>query len=418
MALSSGKQITVFFDRVLEAFEAMTTMADESNVDRPDRTTAQNSSDVFWKPEAQIGDIQSGLDQSGNQTDVLELNVPTIIDTIDNDTFSLTSLELRDKRFMERRADAAAIKLSAELNKNVANLVANTGTLVIDRAVAPSGFGDVSICKATMDRLEIMPGRSMFLNSTHYNDMADNLANKDRSPRVEEALADAKIGNFASFATFDTNFQPVLPASSNPTVTITGAQFHVPVGSQTSAGSTFPLDNRGMNLVVSTTTGVAVGDAFTIPGVNEVSHISKIDTGRLRHFRVVAITDGTNMVVYPRIVPLDEVGSGLTRAQGTYANVTTEAPAAATISWVNTSAETVSSFWKDGSVEITAGQIAWDAEMFKGANFMRETTSSGIEIVMAVEGTAMSGVVNTRLTTFYGITNLDPQQNGIMGKFS
>ena len=421
MAVNSGKEITIFFDQVLEEFEAMTTMADEANVFRMDKQTAQNSSETIWRPEAQIGDIQSGLDLSGLQTDILELNVPATLDTIDNDTFTLTSLELRDKRFMQRRAKAAATKLSANLNQNMANLVAQTGTLVVDRAALPSTYSDISACETRMDVLEISiaDSRSMFLDSETYNRMAENLANKDLlGSTPEEALRRSRIGNFAGFETFRTNFQPLLPLTAAPAVTVTGAQFHVPVATQTVAGNTFPVDNRGMNLVVSTTTGVSAGDIFTIPGVFEVSHINKNDTGNLRTFRVVDIVDGTNMLIYPRIVPLDEIGTGLTRVEGTYANVTTEAAAAASLTWLNTINTKVSSFWRDGSVEVIAGQIAWEADMFKGANFMRSTTSSGIEIVMATEGTAMSGVVNVRLTDYYGLVNNDPQQNGILGKFS
>ena len=421
MAVNSGKEITIFFDQVLEEFEAMTTMADEANVFRMDRQTAQNSNETVWRPEAQIGDIQTGLDMTSKQTGILELNVPSRLSTIDNDTFTLTSLDLRDKRFMKRRAKAAASKLSANINQSMAALVAQTGTLVIDVAANPTGYADIAECETVMDMLEIPidQGRSMFLNSRDYNSMATSLANAAReSPGTEDALRRSIIGDFAGFDTFRTNFQPVLPLTAAPTITTTSAQFHVPVANVTAAGELVPVDNRGMNLAVDTTVGVSVGDIFTVAGVFEVSHISKNDTGRLRHCRVVDVVDGTNLTIYPRLIPLDEIGAGLTRVQGTYANVTTEVPTATALTWINTAAKTVNSFWRNGSVELIAGQIAWDADMFKGANFMRETTSSGIEIVMATEGTAMSGVVNVRLTDYYGLVNTDPQQNGIMGAFS
>ena len=386
-----------------------------------DKQTAQNSNETVWRPEAQIGDVQTGLDVSALATDVLELNVPSRLSTIDNDVFTLSALELRDKRFMQRRAKAAASKLSANINQAMANLVANTGTLVIDVAADPTGYADIAECETVMDMLEIPidQGRSIFLNSRDYNSMSTSLANAARSqPGTEDALRRSMIGDFAGFDTFRTNFQPVLPLTANPTITTTSAQFHIPVATTTAAGEEIPVDNRGMNLAVDTTVGVSVGDAFTIPGVFEVSHISKNDTGRLRTFRVVDVVDGTNLTIYPRLIPLDELGAGLTRAQATYANVTTECPTATALTWINTAAKTVNSFWRNGSVELIAGQIAWEADMFKGANFMRETTSSGIELVMAVEGTAMSGVVDVRLTNYYGLVNTDPQQNGIMGAFS
>ena len=71
MDVNRGKESNKVFDQELEEFEAMTKMADEANVFRMDKQTAQNSSETIWRPEAQIGDIQSGLDLSGLQTDIL-----------------------------------------------------------------------------------------------------------------------------------------------------------------------------------------------------------------------------------------------------------------------------------------------------------------------------------------------------------
>ena len=108
MGLLSEKEVTVFFDQVIEGYEAMTTMSDKANLLTVDAATQQNSSDVIWRPESQYGRIVNGLDVSAVSGDVIELAVPAPLDTIDNDKFDLTALELRDKRFMERRAKAAA----------------------------------------------------------------------------------------------------------------------------------------------------------------------------------------------------------------------------------------------------------------------------------------------------------------------
>lgn len=422
MGLLSEKEVTVFFDQVIDGFEAMTTMSDNAHLLTVDPATQQNSSDVIWRPEEQYARIVGGLDVSGVDGDVIELAVPAPLDTIDNDKFSLNALELRDKRFMERRASAAARLLSTNLNVNTANLVANTGTLVVERTTPPSNYSDIAACETRMDALEIpiAESRSMFLETQTYGRISENLANKDRTPLVETAIRSSKFGNFASFETFRTNFQPLLPASSDPTVAIAGAdQFHVPTPTETSAGGVVvPLDNRGMNIVVSTSVGVAVGDAFTIADVFEVSGISKLDTGTLRTFRVTSIVDATTLAIYPRIIPLDQIGTGLDASEGTYANVGTTPADLAVITWINLSAVKVNSFWRNDTIGITAGKLAWEADMFAGATFKTMTTSNGVEIVMAIEGTAMTGVVDIRLTTFYGLVNLDPQQNGIMADFT
>ena len=323
---------------------------------------------------------------------------------------------------MQRRAAEAARLLSTNLNVNTANLVANTGTLVVERAAPPSTYGDIAACETRMDALEIpiSDSRSMFLETETYGRISENLANKDRTPLVENAIRNSRFGNFASFETFRTNFQPLLPASSDPTVAIAGAdQFHVPTPTETSPGGVVvPLDNRGMNIDVSTTVGVAVGDACTIAGVFEVSGISKLTTSTLRTFRVTAIVDGDTLGIYPRIIPLDKIGAGLTASEGTYANVDTTPADLAVITWINLAPVRVNSFWRNDTIGITAGKLAWEADMFAGATFKTMTTSNGVEIVMAIEGTAMTGVVDIRLTTFYGLVNLDPQQNGIMADFT
>ena len=82
----------MFFDQVIDGFEAMTTMSDNANLLTVDSATQQNSSDVIWRPEEQYARIVSGLDVSAVDGDVIELAVPAPLDTIDNDKCSLNAL--------------------------------------------------------------------------------------------------------------------------------------------------------------------------------------------------------------------------------------------------------------------------------------------------------------------------------------
>lgn len=423
MALQQPKEIVVFFDEVIESFESNNIMATEAGVFRTDARTQQNSNDTIWRPEEQIGDIQKGLDQTGNYGDVLELSVPTRLAQIDNDVFNLDALQLRDRRFMEKRAKASGRKLASGINVALANKVALTGTLVIDLTAAPSGYGDLAQAETRMDQLQIPidADRKMFLNSTDYAGMAADLAAKQTGTWKlgDDTRSKSMIGDWAGFDTFRTNFLPVQPRST-ATITTAGAQFHVPLAFTTAAGEEIPLDNRGMNLEVDTTVGVNLGDSFTVAGVFEVSGIDKQQTPNLRTFRVVDIVDGTNLTIYPRVIPVDQIGTGLTRAQGTYANTNTEIPAATVLSFINTAAtgRNTNVFWRQGSVEVVAGELAWDQDLFPGATFMSETLDSGVTLVMMIQGDTRSGVSDIRVTTHYDTVNLCPEQNGILGKFS
>lgn len=75
-------------------------------------------------------------------------------------------------------------------------------------------------------------------------------------------------------------------------------------------------DIRQQNLVVNAETGAAVGDFFTIPGVNSLG-IFKEDTGHLKRFRILKI-DGDNWTITPAIIPLNVSDDGLKA----YSNVT------------------------------------------------------------------------------------------------
>ena len=431
MALSQPYEIQVFFDEVCKSFETNNIMATETNVFRKNGLTQQNSNDVTWRPEAQIGRVTTGLDQTGQYGNVLELSVPSTLDTIINDPFQLNALELRDRRFMEKRAKAAGVKLAADINVRIADLVASTGSIVVNRTAPLASYADIAQAETVMDESEIAmnDGRSMFLNSRDYNSMSGNLAARQTidPSNAQPALRKSDIGNFAGFDTFRTNFQPVLAGNTvGGGETITGNQFHIPVANQTVGGQTIPVDNRGMTLTVSATANLVAGDAFIIAGVNEVSHINKIDTGRQRTFRILSIDSGTTMTIYPRLVPVDQIGVGLTAAEGTYANCTTQAAGAAVITIVNdgtgtaggAAGEKVNSFWRDDTVQLVAGELAWDADMFPGATFMSQTMDNGITLVLMKQGDTLAGVSSIRLTAFCGFVNLDPQQNGILGNFS
>ena len=59
------------------------------------------------------------------------------------------------------------------------------------------------------------------------------------------------------------------------------------------------------------------------------------------------------------------------------------------------------------------GNLAFGDDM-AGVAVMRAMTDSGIEVIFAKQGNVKTGKSTYRFTTFYGVTNLNPEMNGIL----
>jgi hypothetical protein len=418
MALSQANQITILWDQLLESFDSNNIMSRKVNVFEPDSGTMQNSNDVFHRPMPQIGKIVDGLNiPDAEFNDVIEMVVPSPLNNIRNDAFSLNALELRDERHMQRRAMGSAQKIAARINTDIANLVANTGTLVVAQSNAISRYNDVAECEALMDEQEvpIEHGRSFFFNTQDYKNTAADLANRQTViGRPDGAYGKSMIGDdIAGFEAYRTNFLPTLSGSALTGVTVTSAQSFAPVPKDANG---LPVDNRFADIPVSASAGFNVGDAITFANVNAVSHINKNNTGSLKTFRVVEVNPGSTantIRVYPKPIALDD--AALNNDQKTYANVNTTIANGAAVTRLNTSNATTNVFWEDNSVELISGHLAVDNDMFGDSmTILRETTDSGIELVMAYQGGVNGLDLKVRVTAFYGVVNLNPQMNGIM----
>ena len=88
-------------------------------------------------------------------------------------------------------------------------------------------------------------------------------------------------------------------------------------------------------------------------------------------------------------------------------------PAATSLVFLNTVTGQTNPFFMNDSIEVFGGNLAFDEDM-AGVAVTRQTTDSGIEIIFAKQGDVKTGKSTYRLTTFYGVTNLNPEMNGIL----
>jgi hypothetical protein len=409
-----NREEVVLFEQVLEKFDSDNTVAKQAARFRQPGNEMQRRGDTVWRPQPQISTLVQGLDISALIGSITQMSVPATLSTIDNVPFQLDAQQMRDELYRDRKASSAAQALSAGINRAMANNVNIWGSLTVDVTAALSGYDDVSLADALMVENDVLGNdKTMVLNARDYNAMAGDLASKTLMPRSERALDSTNLGPVANFNTFKTSFAPAVTAQATA-ITVTGIQKYVPVSTSTAAtGETQNVDNRTMNLTVSATAGINAGDKFIIgaspaAAIKAISHINKNNTNQPKTFTVVSIVDGTTLQIAPPIIV-----AGASDAETDYANSSRATIGAEAITWLNTTAAQSNPFFMNDSIEVFGGNLAFGEDM-AGVAVMREMTDSGIEIIFAKQGDVKTGVSTYRLTTFYGVTNLNPEMNGIL----
>lgn len=414
MANAFSKEERVMFELLLDKFDPNNITAKEVSIYRPEMTMQERAGYTVWRPIPYVSATVSGLDITGQFANVTQLSVPSTIDTIENVPWTLTAQDLNDPLQRERKAESAAQKLSAVVDNSIATLIGRTGSLVETSASAASGYLDVAAVEARMlaEDINIAEKRCMILNGTDWIGMAGDLANRETmTGKPTSAYERSYVGPVAGFDTYRASFNPtIVGAAADVTTTSGSPQSHVPLATQTNGvnGGQSNVDNRYMDLAVVSTTGRAVGDAFTVPGVNAVSMIHKNDTGTLRTFRVVEVVDATTLRIYPA-----PVVAGGSQAEDEYANVSAAIPATTALTFINTTTAPANTFWTGESVEIIEGKLATPQEDMAGVSTMRASTDSGIEILFAKGGDVGRLAADYRLTIYFGVTNLQSQMNGV-----
>ncbi len=413
MANAFSKEEVVLFEQLLEKFDADNMTAKQVAKFRPSDTDSERTNDRFWRPVPYISTTVDGIDVSAAFQDITQLSVPAEADIIANVPWKLSALELRDPLQRERKSDSGAQALSARVNREIANLVGNTGSLVVTSTGAASGYSDIAAAEVRMlnEEIDLDVPRTYMFNGNDYKLTAADLANRETMlGKPNAAYSRSFVGPVAGFDTFRTSFQKTLAGSSAST-TVNGAQSHVPVATTANAinGGESNVDNRFFDLTVTASAGFAVGDCITIASCTAVSMINKESLNELRVFRVTAVPDGTTLTITPP--PVDATGSN--QSEKEYGNVGDVAANASAIAVVNHNNAKVNTFWSNDSIEIYEARFAMPDEDMAGISTMRGSTDSGIEILFAKSGEIDDLTAKYRLTMNFGVTNLQPQMNGI-----
>lgn len=412
MANTFSKEERVAFDQVFEKFEDGLVISNTFNKYQLDDVTAERTGNTIWRPMPYIAQSYTGLDQSANfGRNYTQLSVPTTLGYSHSVPLTLSATELRDLLQEKRLGEAAMQRLASDINVDCSNLAALTGTVVIKRTSAASGFDDVAALDTAFNRNGIpMNDRKALFSSADYNSMASNLASRVLdNPKSLNAYERAYVGNVASFDTFKLDYAYRLAAAGGSGITLNAAnQYYVPKAtSVSSTGETSNVDNRYQTITVNSTTNVRAGDCFTIASVNEVHHITKADTGSSKTFRVVSVPSSTTLVISP---PIISAGGG-SDAEKQYQNVTATPATNAPLTFLNTAAAPVNPFWQADAFEIVPGNYRPNEDA--GLAIMRATTTNGVTVTMARQGAIGDLSTKYRWDVFYGLVNKQPEMTGI-----
>lgn len=415
MATDSLKTIIAFYDEALKQLNDDFTYAGLVDVDTIEPNRLQNANDIYWRNVEQQRPIITGWDLTGQETGTIEQGYPLQLEDPKNDFMEYRIDELRDRGFMNRAAMSSAKRQNAELNKRIAQLVADTGTLTYESNAA--GFDFVAEADTLMTERGAYRdmGSSFFLNPRTSQVMASDLASRGTlDGRPEGAYATAMIGkNVAGFDLYRApTYGSILARVNGTGGTVASDVTEVPEGFTTSGGSVVNVDYRvgSIPLGVGEGANFQVGDVITVAGVNALNVMDKTDTGQLMTFRVVAINSDT-LDVYPKPIAADQ--AGITTEQAAYANISTAITSGAAVSATNVNGGNANSFWANDSICVVNGRQPFEIlNEFDGMKVVSETLDNGLDLYMAYDANLATVNARVRLFTRWGLVNKDPARNG------
>lgn len=419
MANVFSKEERVAFEDILQGFDDYLVMSRNVNIYKTEMAVMERTSDVIWRPIPYIAESingPAGTDISSSFKDVTQLSVPATIGFNKTVPWTMNAKELRDSLQNEYFGKAARQKLASDINVALMNVATDQGTLVVIKATAASAFGDVANMEKIMNEQGVpMEDRYLALSTGDYNGLAGDLAGRGtlNAPKTLKAYERAFVGPVAGFETYKLDYANTLTPGDAATVTVNGAdQDHTPLSSESTTAGEINVDNRTQQIILGVVSGnVALGDCFTIAGVNAVHHITKVSTGELKTFRITSLLASSGAAGTMEISPAIVANAGSSDAEAQYQNVDSVPANGAALVFLNTTAAKINPFWQREALEILPGRLAVPSD--SGAAVIRGATEQGIELVLTKQYDINTAKEKYRLDTLFGVVCLNPEMVGI-----
>lgn len=402
------QQQKVDFDKVSENFNDALVMSGLVSQYTIAEQEAERSGDEVWRNMPYIAKSYDGRDATANFGETVQRSVPGRIDIAKHTTWQLSAKERRDGKQVNLLKDAGEQKLASDINVSLLDTACEMGTIFLARPNAPEGYDDVAEMEAMMNEVGIgNVDRNLALSTRDYNGMASNLAARQTLNKMPTAAyRKSYVGEVAGFETHKLDYGYRL-AASTATPTIAAAdQFYTPTATKQQPDGTYAkTDSRFQTITIAAGAGLKRGDAFTIPGVNSVHHITKRDTGELKTFRVSQVNSATEIVISPPIIS----GQGATLGEEIYQNVTDTPANGAAINILNTVTGSVNPFWCKDAIELIPGTYVVPSD---GVAVMTSTVDQGVQLTMTkwIDGFTLDE--KFRLDVSWGTLMAQPEMAG------
>jgi hypothetical protein len=403
-----AKEEVTLFEDVLMGFDDNLAISKNVTLYQTDDVTMERTNDLVSRPMPYIMNSQSrvvGTDITAQNT--VQRKVPCAFSEQLCVPFTLDAKERRDSSQYPQMAKSAAQRLASDIENSVKTVASNEGSLFVPITGAAGTYDNIAEAEALMLEQGLSDyERCLALSSRDYNGLAGNLSTASRSfgnSKSDNAYERSYVGNVAGFETLKMDIgKSIAAAAGGGTIDTTGAQVQYdPVST---------ADNRYQTVTVTSTTGWAAGDAFTIAGIEAVHQINKESTGQLKTFRVVSVTNGTTAVISPAIVGANSTPSD---SELQYKNVeVTSTSATAAITFLNQTKSQANPFWCKESIILMPGRYSVPTD--EGVAVMMETTESGIPVVMTKSFGASKFESLLTFDVIYGVTNVNPEMNGVI----
>lgn len=418
-ANSFTKEEKVLFAEQVIAAEDALDMAGLIGTKRMDLTDQQRGADTFWIPRHQIQTSHDGLDQSENFKGKVQLSVPVRVTEMKSANFALDGLELRDALQERDLFKASMEKLASDVNFSIIEKINRWGSLYVPKSGASAGFPDMADVATVLDQNGVKAGdRSCVYNPRDYRSAANELSKADRSLIGDisvKALREAFVGKEAGVMTYRQQYTLNQAAAAGSSLTINtlaaGGNIYTPRSTTDDGDGNINVDSRKQQVTLSSNTGVAVGDRFTIDDLYNVHPITKQSSGELKTFVVVSLVQGssTDIVISPPIIS----GQDDTEGGRQYQNCLNDGPLSNNpVVFLNTVAAPQNYFFVKDAIALTPSSLTLPSDV--GWAKMSATLKNGLTVVALKQGAIGPAKVQYRVTARWGVTVLAPEMVGAM----
>lgn len=327
----------------------------------------QRHDDVEYLPEDYRFEAQDGFVSKADNSDAQALTDRLIPIRRNKSLYIKTAIktkELRDPRLREMAVKGFAREIRNKVDTYCYNKAITHANMVV---TSDAGIDQSDTSAAEVLMLDAGLGgyaSNLHLSLPHYKDLSDKLALNQYhgglpQTAYERSIIPNQIGGFDKAVRAD--YRLTLGAQTASGVTVTGNQSHTV---ETKDANDNYIDNRVMDLTVSSTAGLKPGDKFTIAGVNRLNPEVREDTSELMTFTVMSVKNGTVANISPAII-----------VDGPYRNCSAQAANSSAISFLNAKVNNPSVFWAADSMKLIPGNLPVEGG---GVDKVDATTEQGL----------------------------------------